>query len=45
MVKMNLFIKQKLNHRCRKQAYSYQGGKGKINWEIGVDIHTLLYIK
>ena len=32
--------------RCRKQTYGYQGGKGGgINWEIGIDIYTLLYIK
>ena len=46
---MNLFTKQKLSHRRRKQTYSYQGregkGKGGINWEIGIDIYTLLYIK
>ena len=31
----------------RKQTYGYQRGKvgGGINWEIGVDIYTLLYIK
>ena len=44
MVKMNLLTKQKLNHGCRKQTYSYQGGKGRINWEIWLDIYTLLYI-
>ena len=33
-------------HRCRKQTYGYQGeGGGGINWEIGIDIYTLLYIK
>ena len=42
---MNLFTKQKQSHRCKKQAYGYQGGKGGINWEIGIDIYTLLYIK
>ena len=26
--KLNLFTKQKQSHRCRKQAYGYQGGKG-----------------
>ena len=32
---------------CRKQTYGYQEGKGGrgINWEIGIDIYTLLYIK
>ena len=44
---MNLFTKQKQSHRCKKQTYGYQAGKvGEgINWEIGIDIHTLLYIK
>ena len=44
---MNLFTKQKWSHRCRKQTYGYQGGKagGGINWEIVIDIYTLLYIK
>ena len=48
---MNLFTKQKQNHRCRKQTYVYQGiagaggwGEG-INWEIGTDTYTILYIK
>ena len=45
---MNLFTKQKQSHRCRKQTYGYQGGKGEgrgINWETGIDMYTLLYIK
>ena len=43
---MNLFTKQKQSHRCRKQTYGYQEGKGRrINWEIGIDIYTLLFIK
>ena len=46
MVQMNLLTKQKQSHRCRKLTYGYQGGKGGgINWEIGIDIYTLLYIK
>ena len=28
MVHMNLFAKQKQSHRCRKQTYGYQVGKG-----------------
>ena len=28
MVQVNLFTKQKLSHRCRKQTYGYQGGRG-----------------
>ena len=43
---MNLFAKQKQRHRCREQTYGYQGGKGGgMNWEIGIDIYTLLCIK
>ena len=32
MIQMNLFKKQKLSHRYRKQTYGYQkgGGEGKI---------------
>ena len=30
----------------RKQAYGYQRGKrGEINWEFGIDVYTLLYLK
>ena len=43
---MNLFAKQKQRHRLRVQMYGYQGGGWDgMNCEIGVDIHTLLYIK
>ena len=41
---MNLFIKQ--SHRCRKQTYGCQGETGGgINWEIGINICTLQYIR
>ena len=43
--KINLFTKQKKNYKCRKETYGYQGVRGGINWRIGIDIHTLLYIK
>ena len=45
MIPRYLFIKQ--IHRHRKQTYGYQRGKvgGDINWKIGLDTHTLLYIK
>ena len=45
MVQMNLFTKQKLSHRCRKQTYGYQGEKvgrdklGDRDWHI----HTTTY--
>ena len=44
---MNLFIKQKQTHRCRRQTYGYQRGKrgGDINWESGINRYTRLYIK
>ena len=46
-IQMNIFTKQKYSHRCGKQISGYQWGKGGggINWETGVDICTLLYIK
>ena len=50
MVQLSLSVKQKLSHRCRKQTYVYQGGKGGegTTWAIGIYIyyiHTLLHIK
>ena len=47
MIQVNLFTKQKQIHRLRKQTYGYQRGKvgGGINWESGIDIYTLLYLK
>ena len=39
---MNLFTKQKLSHRCRKQTYITKREK---EGEIGIDIYTVLYIK
>ena len=34
-------------HRCREQMYGRQRGKvgGGMNWEIGIDIYTLICIK
>ena len=34
-------------HRRREQIYGYQRGLGdaEMNWEIAIDIHTLLCIK
>ena len=46
---MKSFPKQKETHRHRKQVYGYQrgkiGGEGGINWEFGINIYILLYIK
>ena len=43
----NELTKQKYSHRRGKQTYGYQGGKGRggINWEIRIDVYTLLYVK
>ena len=43
-VQMNLFTKQKLNHKCRRQTYGFQVW-GRITWEIETDMYTLLYTK
>ena len=52
MVQMNRFAGQKLRHRCREQTYGHQGGKaaaggvgGVMNWEIGIDMYTLMCVK
>ena len=51
MVQMNWFAEQKLRHRCREQTYGHQAGKVVagwswwMNWEIGIDIYTLICIK
>ena len=52
MVQMNWYAAQKLRHRCREQMYGHQGGEaagggggGGMNWAIGIDMYTLMYIK
>ena len=52
MVQMNRFTGQKLRHQCREQIYGHQGvkvveggGGAVMNWEIGIDIYTLICIK
>ena len=42
---MDLFTKEKQNYRCRKQTWLPGDGGGGINWEIGIDVYILLYIK
>ena len=48
---MNQFAREKQRHRCRDQTYGHKGGKavggggGGMNWEIGIDIYTLICIK
>ena len=52
MVQMNQFAGQKERHSCREQTYGHQRGEsgrrvrgGGVNWEIGIDIYTLICIK
>ena len=45
MVQLNLLTKQ--THRLREGTYGYQveGWWGGIDWEFGIDMYTLLYLK
>ena len=47
MAQMNLIIKQKQAHRLREGTYGYQQGRVSrgTDWEFGVDMYTLLYLK
>ena len=52
MVQMNQFAGQKLRHRCREQTYGHQRGKAAgsgggdvMNWEIWIEMYTLMCIK
>ena len=54
MVQMKWFAGQKLRHRCREQTCGHQAGKAVVggggggavmNWEIGMDMYTLMCIK
>ena len=42
---MNLFTKEKPIHRLRERTYGYGGEGGGREWEVGIDIYTLLYLK
>ena len=43
---MNLFTKQKQTHRLREGTYGYHGeGWEGEDWEFGIDMYTLLYLK
>ena len=48
-IKMNFCIKQKQTYRHWKQTYGYPRGnvsvEGGINQELGMNIHTLLYMR
>ena len=46
------FTEQKLRHSSREQTCGHQGGKaagggggGVMDWEIGIDMYTLMCIK
>ena len=50
MVQVNLFAKQKQRHRHREKhmdtKWGKAGGGGQgMNWEIGVDINTVLCVE
>ena len=53
MVQMNWFAEQKLRHRSReKNVWTPRGESGGVgwrggvmNWEIGIDMYTLMCIK
>ena len=48
MIQTNLFRKQKQTHGLREQTYGYWGGRvgeGGKDWEFGIDMYTLLYLK
>ena len=47
MIQINLFTKQKQTFRYQKQTYDYQKGNvgGGINQELGMNIHTVVYIR
>ena len=52
MVQIYRFAGQKLRHRSREKTYGHQAGKavgcvgcGVMNWEIEIDMYTLMCIK
>ena len=47
MIQMKIFKKQKQSHRLRKWTNGYQGKEwgGGIDWEFGIDRHTLVCLK
>ena len=46
-VSWNVFTKQKQTHRLREGTYGYRGevSGGGIDWEFGIDMYTMLYLK
>ena len=46
MIQMSLFAKQKYSRDIENKCMDTEVGKGSgINWEVGIDIYTLLCIK
>ena len=47
MIQMSLFTKQKQTHKLREQTYDKYRGmiRGRIDWEFGTDMYSLLYLK
>ena len=46
MAQMNLFAKQKQKHRLENNLIATKRERAdQMNWEIGIDIYTLLCIK
>ena len=43
---MNLFTKQKQTHRLREFTVTSREGRQRgTDWELGIDVYTLLYLK
>ena len=42
---MNLFTEQKQTHTQKTNLWLPKGKGGGIDWEFGIDMYTLLYIK
>ena len=46
MIQNELILNRNILTDIRKQIYGYQqGSEGGINWEFGLNIYTLLYMK
>ena len=48
IIQMNLFTKQKSRLTVLENEFMVTGGKGGgggIDWEFGIDMYTLLYLK
>ena len=47
MIQLNLLTTQKQTHRLRERTYGYQRKVlgGGIDWEFGIDMYRLLYLK